>query len=129
MQLIPPAKDCAPVRIRFAFYDRVMNAVHPRGDEHEIENALQPDWQPPVRVVKQSGAFERNKKPEEEHGMNAEEHHRETEKANRKNHFAEMKASGRAHIHVEVGVMHIMKAPEEWQSVIRPVPPPVGVIH
>ena len=78
MQLIPPAKDCTPVRISFPFNDGVMNAVHPRCDEHKIEKTLQPDWQPPVGMVKQGGTFETNEKPEEDHGMNTEEKGRQT---------------------------------------------------
>ena len=51
------------------------------------------------------------------------------EKADGENHFTEMKPGRRTHIHVEIGVMNIMKSPEERQHVVCPVPPPVGVIH
>jgi len=40
-----------------------------------------------------------------------------------------MKTRGRAYIEIEIGVMHIMKPPEERDHVISPVPPPIGVIH
>ena len=40
-----------------------------------------------------------------------------------------MKSRGGADIEVEIGVMHVMEPPEEWDHVIGPMPPPIGVIH
>ncbi len=40
-----------------------------------------------------------------------------------------MEAGRGAHVHVEIGVVDIMEAPEEGDHVIGPVPPPVGIIH
>lgn len=39
-----------------------------------------------------------------------------------------MKPAGGAHVHVEIGVMHIVKAPEEGRQVHEHVPPVIGVI-
>lgn len=40
MKFVPPAENRAPVRIRFALDDRVMNAVHAGRDQAVIEEAL-----------------------------------------------------------------------------------------
>src|SRR5947207_9940395 len=41
MDLVPPAKDRAPVRIGLALDNRMMNPMHPRRDDDVIENPLQ----------------------------------------------------------------------------------------
>ncbi len=40
-----------------------------------------------------------------------------------------MKSCGGTHVHVEIGVMHIVEPPEEGHHVVGPMPPPVGIIH
>src|SRR5437660_739925 len=40
-----------------------------------------------------------------------------------------METRCRGHVHVKIGVMNVMKPPEERNHVIGPMPPPVGVIH
>src|SRR6266508_1292209 len=50
-------------------------------------------------------------------------------KADGKNHFAEMKSCCGCHIEVKIGVVHVMKPPEDWDHVVGPMPPPIGVIH
>src|SRR5262245_10891825 len=34
-----------------------------------------------------------------------------------------------AYIEIKIGVMHVMKPPEDWNHVVRPMPPPICVIH
>ena len=34
MKFVPPAEDCAPIGIRLALDDRMMNAVHPWRDDN-----------------------------------------------------------------------------------------------
>jgi hypothetical protein len=43
-------------------------------------------------------------------GVIAKRTNRTRKKENRKDHFPEVKARGRAHIHVEIGVMDIMES-------------------
>src|SRR5580704_214441 len=73
--------------------------------------------------------FERDEKDHEHYGSNAEDHHCERKKADGKDHLAKVKPRGGAHIEIEVGMMHVMKAPEKRHHVIGPVPPPVGIVH
>jgi hypothetical protein len=40
-----------------------------------------------------------------------------------------MKTRGRAYIEIEIGMMDIVKSPEEREHMIGPMPPPVGIIH
>src|SRR5262249_37602732 len=46
-----------------------------------------------------------------------------------KEHFAEMKSRGSAYIEAEIGVMHVMKDPEERNHVHGPMPPLVSIVH
>ncbi len=65
MKLIPPAKNCAPVRVGFALHDGVMNAVHPRSHNDQIQNSFQPDRQPPIGMMEQGRGFECDEENEE----------------------------------------------------------------
>src|ERR1051325_7824433 len=73
--------------------------------------------------------FKTDKEHEQHDRTDTEEHHGQCEKPGGQDHFAEVKSGGRAHIHVEVGMMDVMKTPEERDHVHGPVPPPVCVIH
>src|SRR5213082_1939237 len=44
-------------------------------------------------------------------------------------HFAEMKSRRRAHVEVEVGMVHIVKTPKQRDHMVGPMPPPICVIH
>src|SRR4029453_5992022 len=107
----------------------MMNAVHPRSYNDQIQNAFELDRQPPVGMMKQGLGFKDDKKNEEHYRSDAEDHHCKRKKSDGKNHLAEMEPRSRAHVEVEIGMMHVMKSPEERHHVIRPMPPPVSVIH
>src|SRR5262249_20668666 len=129
MEFVPPAEDRPPIRIRFSFNDRMMNAVHPWGDDDKVQDPLEPDRQPPIRMMKTNGGFKCDEEDNESHRSNANKKHDEREETDRKEYLAEMETRGGSHIHVEIGVVNIVKAPEKRNHVIGPVPPPVGVIH
>src|SRR6266498_4064325 len=40
-----------------------------------------------------------------------------------------MEPRGSGHVQVQIGVVHVMKPPEDWNHVVGPMPPPIGVIH
>jgi len=103
--------------------------MHPRRDEDQVQNPLNMNWQAPVGMMKKCGCLKSGEEHDEHDRTDTEEHHDKREKAGRKDHFAEVKSRGRAHIEVQVRVMHIMKSPEERHHVHRPVPPPIGVVH
>src|SRR5213082_1939235 len=44
-------------------------------------------------------------------------------------HFGEMKSRRRAHVEVEVGMVHIVKTPKQRDHMVGPMPPPICVIH
>ena len=106
-----------------------MNAVHPRRYDNQIQNALEPDWQPPVGMMKERCGLEGNEEHDQHYRGDAEEHHCKRKKPDGKNHLAEMESRGGAHVEVKIGVMHVMKSPEKREHVIGPVPPPIGVIQ
>src|SRR4030095_7002692 len=107
----------------------MMNAVHSRRDDNQIQNALELDRKAPVGVMKECRSFECDKKNEEHYRSDAEDHHCKRKKSDGKNHLAEMEPRSRAHVEVEIGMMHVMKSPEERHHVIGPMPPPVSVIR
>src|SRR4051812_19929348 len=52
---VPPTEHCAPVRVGFTLYDRMMYSVHARRDEQKIKHPLQCYRQPPVRMLELVG--------------------------------------------------------------------------
>jgi len=51
----------------------MMNAVHPRRDDNQVQTAFELDRQPPVGMMKQGRGFEGDKKNEEQHWRDAED--------------------------------------------------------
>ena len=107
----------------------MMNPVHPRRHDHEIQKSLQRDRQSPVGMVKECRRFERDEENNQKNRPNTEERHREEEEPRREKHFTEMKSRRGAHVQIEIGVMDVVKAPEERNHVVGPMPPPIGIIH
>src|SRR5881397_3603989 len=80
-------------------------------------------------MMEERRGLECDEEHDQHYGRDAKERHGKGKKANRKNHFAEMKSRGGCHIEVEIGVVHVMKSPEDLHHVHRVMPPPVGIIH
>src|SRR5438094_7396965 len=107
----------------------MMNAMHPGRHNDQIQNPFELNRQTPVGMMKKRRGLECDKKDYQHDGRDTKQRHRKREKADGKNHFAEMKSRGGADIEIEIGVMHVMKPPEDWDHMIGPMPPPVSVIH
>ncbi len=67
----------SPIRIRLTLDDGMMNTMHPRCDDNQVQNAFELDRQPPVGMMKEGRGFEGDKKNEEQHRRDAEEDDRE----------------------------------------------------
>src|SRR5438552_5748061 len=107
----------------------MMNPVHARCNDDQIQNLLDPNRQTPVGMMKECRDLECDEEHDQHYWPDAKEHHRERKKANRENHFAEMESRSSTDVEIKIGVMHVMKSPEERNHMIRPMPPPVGIIH
>src|SRR5438874_1834248 len=107
----------------------MMYAVHSRRDDYGIENAFEPDRQAPVGMMKQRRAFEGDKETQQRNWSDAKDEDSDREKSGRENHLAKVKTRRRAYVHVQVGVMNVVKSPEQRNHVVRPMPPPIGIIH
>ena len=106
-----------------------MNPVHARCDDNVIQEALESNRQPPVRVFEKIDRFEQELENNQSPEVDAEERDGRDTKGNRHDHFAKVKAHSRAHVHVEIGMMHIMKTPHERNKMQGHVPPPIQIIH
>ncbi len=73
MKFVPPAENGPPIGIRLALDDGMMNAVHPRRDDNQVQTAFELDRQPPVGMMKQGRGFEGDKKNEEQRWRDAED--------------------------------------------------------
>src|SRR6266403_3426022 len=80
-------------------------------------------------MVKECCSLQGDKEYDQHYRSNAKDQNCERKKADGEKHFAEVKSRGSAHVEIKIGVMHIMKTPEERHHVVGPVPPPVRVIH
>src|SRR5437762_14339936 len=105
-----------------------MNAVHPRRYDNQIQNALEPDWQPPVGMMKERCGLERDEEHDQHYRGDAGEQHCKRKKPDGKSHLAEMESRGGADGEVMRGVMHVMQWPAKGDQGIRPMPPPIGII-
>ena len=79
--------------------------------------------------MKECFSLKRDEEHDQHYGRDPEDQDRKRKKADGKNHFAEMESRRGANVHVQIGVMHVMKSPEDRNHVIGPMPPPVGVIQ
>src|SRR6266566_2519373 len=129
MEFIPPAKDCSPVGISLALHDGVMNSVHARSYNDQVKDPLKTDRKSPIRMMKEYCHFEAQKKNEQHDRRDPESHDCQRKESNGKNHFAEMKSRRRAHVEVEVRMVHIVKTPKQRDHMVGPMPPPICVIH
>src|SRR5215469_3398502 len=107
----------------------MMNPVHARRDDDQIQNPFELNRQTPVGMMKKCRGFQRDKESDQHYSWDAEQRHCEREKSNGKNHFAEMESRGSAYVEIKIGVMHIMESPEKRDHMVCPMPPPISVIH
>src|SRR5438874_9896018 len=107
----------------------MMNPVHARRYDDQIQNSLQLNRQSPVGMMKERTGLKCDEKDDQHQRRDTKERHRKGKKSNRENHFTEMKSRRGCHIEIQIGVMHVMKPPEDWDHMIGPVPPPIGVIQ
>src|ERR1051325_2852686 len=98
----------------------MMNPVHPRRHDDEVQKSLQRDRQSPVGMVKECRRFERDEENNQKNWPDTEERHGEGEEPRREKHLTEMKPGRRAHVEVEIGMMNIVKTPEEGRRAPRP---------
>jgi hypothetical protein len=78
----------------------MMDAVHARCDEDQVQNSFHPNWQAPIRMMKQCGRLKGNEENHQQDWTNPEQDHRQGKKADGKNHFAKVKSRGGAYIEV-----------------------------
>ena len=107
----------------------MMNAVHSRRDDGQVQNPFELNRQSPVGMMKECCRLECDEEHDQHYRGDAEEHYCKGKKSDGKNHLAEMESRGGAHIEVEICMMYVMESPEERDHVIGPVPPPVRIIH
>src|SRR5260370_12636254 len=80
-------------------------------------------------MMKERRGFESDEENNEHDLRDAEENDCERKKSDREKHLAKMKARGRADVEVEVGMMDVVKSPEERDHMIDPMPPPIDIVH
>src|SRR6266481_228404 len=64
MEFVPPAKNRAPIGIGLALHNRMMNTVHARRDDDQIQNPFELYRQTPVGMMKERRGFERDEEHE-----------------------------------------------------------------
>src|SRR5438094_10314016 len=100
----------------------MMNPVHPRRHDDQIQNSFQFDRQSPVGMMKERTSLKCDEEDDQHQRRDAKDHYCKRKKADRENHFAEMKSGSRCHIEVKISMMHIMESPGELQHVHRVMP-------
>src|SRR5438876_10164982 len=85
----------------------MMNPVHSRRDDDQIQDPFKLYRQSPVGMMKECFGLECDEEDDQHYRADAEKHHCKGKKTDRKNHFAKMEPRRRAHIEVVMGVMHV----------------------
>ena len=122
MEPIPNRQATRPIRINLVVHDRVMNPVQARRHDQSCEARLERGRQLNVGMVKhdleqQSGLPKRKGKR-----ANTDEKNLRRAPWDRKNQLTKMKTQRGRGIHVEIGVMGLMKAPEKRQLMSEDMP-------
>src|SRR2546428_13443818 len=107
----------------------MMNPVHARRHDYQVQNPLEVYRQSPVGMMKECRGLKRDEKHDQHGWTDAKDGHREGKKADGKNHFAKVESCSGRHVEIQISVMHVMKSPEDWDHVVGPMPPPIGVIQ
>ena len=119
---IPPCEDDREIRHVLAPDDRVVDAVHARGDQHAIQEALDANRQAHVAVLKERVRLKHELVDGNGQRRCADQQDLHDAKSRRQRNLAEMKAECTRHIEIRIDVMHHVKTPEERQSMIGQVP-------
>jgi hypothetical protein len=80
-------------------------------------------------MMKKGSRFESDEEDKQHDLVDAEDNNGERQKPDREKHFAEVEAGRRTDVEVEIGVVNVVKPPEERDHMIGVVPPPIGVVH
>src|SRR5262245_61849082 len=107
----------------------MMNPMHTRRDDNQVQKPLELDRQTPVGMMKEDRSFQCEKEDYQHYWSDAEDHHGQRKESNGKNHLTKVESRCSAYVQIEIGVMHVMKPPEEWNHMVRPMPPPIRIIH
>src|SRR4029450_1740024 len=103
----------------------MMNSMHTGRYNDQVQDSFDLNRQPPVRMVEKSGSLECNEKDHQHYWSNTKNHYCQRKKADRKDHLTKMESRRSANVEIEIGVMHVMKSPEERNHMVRPMPPPI----
>src|SRR2546430_16086417 len=100
----------------------MMNPVHARRDNDQIENPLQLYRQSPVGMMKKRCSFECDEEDDQHNRRDAANHPGKRAKADGKNKLPKMESPGGAHVEVKIGVMLAMRTPKNRPHTISPNP-------
>jgi len=129
VQPVPPGKDHRIIGIGLPADGGVVHPMHAGGDEHPVQPPLPGHGQAQVAVVKQGGAVEPHFIDQVSQRRHADQAHLEEAEDRGVEHLAPVKAERRGHIHVRVGVVDVVEAPQEGPGVIEAVPVVEGEVH
>jgi hypothetical protein len=121
MEAVPPGKYGAEVRVVLPLDLRVVDAVHPRSDEHLIKQAFGTERKPNVTVVKEHLNLKNELIDGECPSRRANETHLKKTENDREHNLTEMEAECGGNIQVRVDMMDIVKTPEKWYPVVSQV--------
>src|SRR5687768_10102502 len=107
----------------------MMDTVHPGSDDGGDKEALQPQRESPVGMVKENGDEENQLPQPDGEGARSDDHDLQGAIDQGEQQLAEMKAEGRRCVEIAVDVVHEVKTPEEGEAMIHPVPPPECVVE
>jgi hypothetical protein len=129
VEAIPPGKDHRIIGVGLGADNGVMHPVHAGGDEDAVEAAFPGQGQAQIAVVEHGAAVEHQFIDQVGEGQDTDEDHLEEAEDGGIEHFAEVEAEGGGDVHVRVGVVDVVEAPEEGPGVVEAVPVVEGEVH
>src|SRR6266496_5044133 len=107
----------------------MVNAMHAGSDQDFIEELFQPERQAHIAVLKHGVGLERELIGGIRPKGDAQQGNLQDTKSGGEGDFAKMKAEGGGDVEVGVHMMDVVKAPEDGNFVISPVPIIKGDVH
>src|ERR1043166_1632455 len=98
----------------------MMNPMHPRRHDDQIQNSFELDRQAPVGMMKERLSLERDEEHDQHDWTDAKDAHRERKKTDGKNHFAKVESCSGRHVEIQISVMTVLNSPKDATHVKGP---------
>lgn len=114
---VPPGKVEPKIAIRFLYYHRMVHAMHIGSDNEYPQYPVELPIHEDITVVEHRCCVQQYLEGQDRPGWRSKYDHHSRLDAHRKNNLDRMESRTSCDIDVEVGMVHSVETPEEWNFV------------